>query len=118
MDGGIGLGSFRVIDLKGLLGEVNQVFDAIRIIEPIKRQVVHQEGDESIVNKSTCYEFWETGIMCEECGLDYIRIGQETLLKIQESNNRKLIVIESPFIFGDNKYILEMTQDITKSGES
>ena len=114
MDGGMGLGVFRVIDLKGLLDEVGQVFDAIRIIEPIKKQVVHQEGDESIINKPTCYEFWKTGIICQECVLDYIRIGKETLLKVEESDDRKLIVIESLFIFGDNKYILEMTQDITK----
>ena len=115
MNGGQTLESYRITNLKSFLDEVSQVYDAIRIIEPIKKQIVHYEGRENIINHPIYCRFWEKEDICHDCILECDIIDEKTLLRIEDSGDRRLRITARPFIFGDNRYILEMAQDITEA---
>lgn len=87
-------------------------YDFIRIVDPIKKQVIYPEykNKEEI---NVCYKFWDKGENCNNCICFRSLIKDDTFLKI-ESKDGKVYMITSCIFNKDNKkYVLELIKDLS-----
>jgi diguanylate cyclase (GGDEF)-like protein len=108
---------FRVYDLNGYLEGLNRLFDVVRIVNPISKKVIYQNGEgETIIHGDDCYEFWEKGKVCDNCISARAFTERKSFTKIEYKGDGIYMVMASPIIFGDDMYILEILKDLTETG--
>lgn len=107
---------FRVMNLSSYLEGLNRLFDIVRIIDPIKKKVVHCHSGDSIIHGSDCYEFWSKGEFCNNCISTRAIIEKNTFTKIEHNVDGVFMVMASVIKFGDDEYVVEMFKDITDTG--
>lgn len=108
---------FRVYDLKRYLDGFERLFDVVRIVNPISKKVIYQNGNgETIIHGEDCYAFWEKGKACDNCISTRAITEKKSFTKIEYKGDGVYMVISSPIIFGDDMYILEVLKDLTETG--
>lgn len=116
LEGLVCVNSFRVKDLEGYLNGLNKIFDFVRIVNPISKEIIHQKGEEvDIIHSPDCYEFWDSGRPCNNCISAKAQKEKKTMTKIGENDHGVFMVMATPITFGDDFYIVEMLQDITET---
>lgn len=108
--------SFRVKDIIAYLSGLDRLFDIVRIVDPVKKKVIHCDDGENIIDGLDCYEFWCRGKFCDNCISTRAMIEKKTISKIEYNGDGVYMVMATPIIFGDDEYIVEMIKDITEMG--
>lgn len=93
----------------------DKMYDSMRIVDPIKKEVLEiKEGDLRKV-KSFCYKIWYNDYVCENCISSRACISNEIVVKVDLSGNKILMMVAIPIkIYGKN-LSLELFKDITMS---
>lgn len=87
-------------------------YDFIRIVDPIKKQVIYPEY-ENKVDISTCYKLWNKEENCINCISCRTLVKEDTLLKL-ESKDGKVYMVTSCLLNVENKkYVLELIKDLS-----
>lgn len=111
---------FRVYDLRGYLDGLERLFDIVRIVNPVSKEVVYQSGEngegEAIIHGFDCYEFWRKGKPCDNCISSRAIKERKSFSKIEYRGDGVYMVIASPIIFGDAMYTVEALKDLTEVG--
>lgn len=108
---------FKVDDLKEYLEGLKRLFDIVRVVNPISKKVVFQNGyGDSIIHGEDCYGVWKKGEACSNCISSKAIQDKKCFTKIEYLGDGVYIVIASPIIFEDNLYVLELVKDITETG--
>lgn len=108
---------FRVYNLQRYLDGISRLFDIVRIVNPITKEVIYKNGfADTIVHRENCYEFWKTGNPCDNCISSQAFKERKNFTKIEYLGDGVYVVIASPIIFGDDLYVLELVKDITETG--
>ena len=106
----------NINDLINSLSMFHKLFDIVRIIDPVKKQVIHYDRKEKSSDRSICYDFWKIGEQCVNCVSARAMNENNTFVKIEYNDNRIYMIMASPVKLGNNEYVVEMLKDITETG--
>lgn len=102
---------------------IENVYDDIRLVEPTKKIVYSNFKNNSIQNTmqiqhlpTSCYHTWGNGTACENCISARALIQNKTLVKIELQNNTVFLITSIPVEIEDQRIVIELYKDITKSG--
>lgn len=110
----------KVIDLNDLIEKIDflvSVYDAIRIVEPIKKKVYYYFSNEKeyFEEENSCYEFWNQSKMCSNCISMRAYTQEDTFMKI-EYNGEKIYIITATAVMTEvGKVVVEFLKDATNT---
>lgn len=110
------MGDFRVRDLESYLKGLNNIFDAVRIVNPKRKEIAYESlGVETIHREGRYQQHWDK-VQSNGDSISTEALREEkTLTKIEYIGNSVFIIMATPMIFGDDIYIVEMLKDITET---
>lgn len=115
-----------VLDIKDRLSIFKSFYDAIRVVDPIKKKVISDHIDEncnhnlvikddfSMVN---CHNIWKKNSRCGNCVAKKAYLENDTFVKLEYSVEKIFLVIASPVEIEGKRYVVELLKDITENGE-
>lgn len=103
---------FRVKDLEDYLAGLSRIFDSVRIVDPVLNKVVRVEGNEEVIEESSCYDFWDKNTQCKNCISRDAAREKETFSKVECTNDEMFLVMSTPIIFEDSEYVVEMIKNM------
>jgi two-component system, cell cycle response regulator len=92
------------------------LYDVIRIIDPINKKRFTINESQELVPVEACYCFWERNINCENCVSMRAYLEDDTFVKMEYKDGKVFIVISSPLILEGTKYVIEVVKDISQKG--
>lgn len=106
-------------NLKSLINNLSMLknlYDVIRIVDPLtKKTVFYDKGKIKILNNN-CYDFWKSKEYCPNCISMRAYNKDDTFVKIEYNKEKIYMVMASPIVLVDKKYIFEMLKDVTDTG--
>lgn len=90
------------------------LFDCIRIVDPIKKVVIHQIKNKVEIERPPCYEFWNRNQVCENCISIRAYNEEKSFSKIEFNKERVYFVIATLIKVNGAKYIIEALKDVTE----
>lgn len=97
------------------LQSIEHVYDVIRIVHPVKKEVL--ELKEGILHKKDfkCFDFWEKQDSCENCISTKAYNEDNVFIKTEYNRHKTYIVIAVPIFIYDKKLVVELLKDTTNS---
>lgn len=95
-------------------GYLNDIFQMIRIVDPIKKIVIEENG-KIPNNKHKCFEMCKRKDICENCISIRAYNENRSVIKIEYIEDKLYMIIASPVNKGNSHYIIETVRDITES---
>ena len=104
----------RTQDIMDFMLNFNKLFDIIRIVDPVSKEVLQYNG---IVDSSSaiCYEYWKNGTHCPNCVSSRAMNENDTFVKVEYNREKIYMVMASPTKLGDKNCIVELLKDITEN---
>lgn len=90
------------------------LFDCIRIVDPIRKVVIHKIKNEVKIERPPCYEFWNRNQVCENCISIRAYNEEKSFSKIEFNKERVYFVIATLIKIDGAKYIVEALKDVTE----
>ena len=107
----------EIIDMiKERLSIFKNLYDSIRIVDPINKEVINFQDDSVQISKGACYGFWKKDEYCRNCISMRAYLENDTFLKMEFVEGKLLLITASPVTIENNIYIVEMIKDISKTG--
>lgn len=107
-------------DLQNLIHDMRnfeKLFNIVRIVDPVSKQVMQYESENEIVAAdSSCYDYWKNGTFCDNCISCRAINEKDTFVKIEYNKEKMYMVMASPVNLSDKEYTVEMLKDITSTG--
>ncbi|MBM7869699.1 diguanylate cyclase (GGDEF)-like protein [Clostridium pascui] len=100
-------------EIKDRLSIFKNLYDVIRIINPVNKKVIYNDENYNVDITSTCYEFWNKNRTCENCVCIRALRENDTFIKIEYKEKRVFLTIASPVNINDCTYVVELIKDIT-----
>lgn len=103
-------------DIKERLSVFKNLYDAIRIVNPVEKQII--EVNNGIVKHldESCYGLWNRNKFCENCTSIRAYIENDTCVKVECKDKSIILIIASPIEYNGETYVLEMLKNISQSG--
>lgn len=97
---------------------LTNIYDAIRIVDPIKKKVHYfiSQNEEKLKEEDTCFAFWKQGKICSNCISMRAYTTDKTFIKIEYNGERLYLVTATPFYTEVGKIVVEFLKDSTDSG--
>lgn len=95
--------------------EVNylkQLFDIIRIVDPIKKIVIEKNG-EAMKENIKCFKLCNRDSVCENCISIRAYNENTSVMKFEYINNRIYMIMATPLNREESNYVIETIRDIT-----
>lgn len=102
-------------EVKERLSIFRNLYDAMRIVDPINKKVVTMENEAIVHLGEACYEVWNRNKFCENCTSMRAYIQNDTCVKIECKDRSIMLTIATPIEYWGEVYILEMLKDISKN---
>lgn len=101
--------------IKERLSIFNNLYDVLRIIDPINKKVI--TVNDGIIKHldGVCYEYWNKNKFCENCISMRASIQNDTCVKIECKDKKIILIIAAPVHFEGKTYIVELLKDISKN---
>lgn len=94
---------------------LKELFDKVRIINPLKNEIVDLPHEGVNVGKSKCYNIWKRKDMCENCISIRAYNENKTFIKVEYKDTRIYSITATPINRNGEKYVIECIKDITDS---
>ncbi|WP_312699315.1 helix-turn-helix domain-containing protein [Sedimentibacter sp.] len=91
----------------------NEIYDIVRVVDPIKHVSWVVSNDNEIVCTGTCYDFWGRRESCKNCISTMAYVMNDTFMKIDHQNDNSFAVIATPKVVGKNIYVIELLKKVT-----
>lgn len=101
--------------VKERLSIFKNLYDSMRIVDPINKKIVSFHKGNAEIGKGNCYDFCKKDVPCENCISMRSAIENDTFLKIEFISGKLLLIISSPVEIDNKTYIVEMIKDISKT---
>ena len=98
---------------------IHNLYDYIRIVDPIQKKVSYQTGSYSgpiISGGNECFSLWEREQACENCISMRAFNSGNTFIKINCWGNKVFMATAVPYDAEDSRYVVELLKDITHTG--
>lgn len=102
--------------IEGNLAVFKGLFDDIRIIDPLRKEVVFSKGNKKEEENHKCFAMWKTNVFCKNCVSMRAYINNDTFIKIEYEGDKVFLVTAVPIEVDGNIVIAELLKDITRNG--
>lgn len=91
---------------------LKQLFDTIRIVDPVNKIVVKEDGKE-IKENIRCFKLCNRESVCENCISIRAYNEDSSFMKIEYINNKVFMIMAAPLDKKECNYVIETIRDIT-----
>ncbi len=102
--------------LKEFVNRFDKLFDLIRVVDPVKKQIVQYQNLSFEVLTSICYDYWKNDAHCANCVSYRAMKENDTFVKIEYNKEKIYMVTASPITLSNQTYVVEMLKDISETG--
>lgn len=95
----------------------DQMYDLIRIVDPIQKKVLRYEHDAWTIEPGYCYDAYQEGHICKNCVSIRAFQTNRTSIKTQFFKDKLHMVTAVPVIFEGRKVVFELFKDINDSSD-
>lgn len=103
-------------DVKSRLSVFKNMYDIIRIVDPLGKCTIDCPENGEAAEGSLCYDFWKRGSSCENCISMRAHLEKETFHKLEYKDEKLFLIIASPIEKYGSEYIVEILKDVTDNG--
>lgn len=93
----------------------HQMYDGVRLVDPLEKRVLAIEGWEAFKTGEVCYHFWKTGQVCNNCISIRSHEDNKSYVKLERTGTDVLVVLSVPVEAKEQCVILEL---LKKAGGS
>lgn len=93
----------------------NKMYDAVRIVDPIKKVVLEQRGVSTKETEEICHDYWKYGNICDNCVSVHAYNNGKSFIKLEESPKYIMVVTAIPIDGGSQPLVLELLKNATDS---
>lgn len=105
-----------VKEIKERLSIFKNLYDVIRIVDPIDKENIVIKDDKFKKLKGTCYAHWKKNSSCPNCISMRSYLNNDTFVKIEYDEKKIILVTATPVEVEGKIYIVEILKDITHNG--
>lgn len=99
--------------VKEKLWILDNMYDVMRIIDPINKNVINISSQPGVVNSRKCYDILNRGEMCKNCISVRVEVEKDTFIKLEYVSNGVMLIIATYININGEKYIVETIKNIT-----
>ena len=100
-------------EIKEKLSFIENLYDNIRIINPINNKVFDIKSENLNILEGQCYDIWKRGKVCDNCISMQAYNEKETCVKIESYTNKVILIIANPIYIKGHLYVVEILKDIS-----
>jgi two-component system, cell cycle response regulator len=97
------------------LSVFKNLFDDIRIVDPVNKEVIFGKTGKDEELSHRCYELWERNHFCENCISMRAYINNDSFVKVEHDRDKIILMTATPVEIDGNTFIAEISKDITKN---
>jgi two-component system cell cycle response regulator len=101
--------------VKERLSLFKNLYDSIRIVDPINKKVVSVGGEKTELATGNCYGLCGKDAYCSNCISVRAFIENDTFVKVEFVKGKLILIISSPITIESRTYIVEMIKDISQT---
>lgn len=105
-----------LLEVKERLSIFKNLYDVIRLVNPIDATVINNMDENLSVKSGFCYNLWNRNKRCDNCISKLAYHKNETAIKIEYSEGKIILVIASPLVIKGSRYVVELIKDVSNSG--
>ena len=102
--------------VKERLSVFKNLYDVVRIVDPIKKSTIILIDDIAEDCNVRCYELWRKEQICENCISMRAYANNDTFIKIEYDKEKIILIIATPVEIEGNLVIVEILKDISENG--
>lgn len=91
---------------------INQLFHQVRIVDPIKKIVIAENGEKTTENKN-CFHLWNRDTVCENCISIRAYNENTSVMKFEYIDNNIYMIMATPVNKEESTYVIEAIRDIS-----
>ncbi|MCB2290023.1 GGDEF domain-containing protein [Clostridium sp. CS001] len=110
------MGVIEIIEEK--LSMFKNLYYRIRIVDPIRKEVISNEEGKTKVIECNCYELLRKDGYCKNCISMRAFLENDTFLKIEFADGKPVLITASPVTIHNETYIVEMIKNISQVASS
>lgn len=93
--------------------QFEEVYDFMRITDPIKKEVLELKQGAFYFEDSECYQFWKRNEICENCISIRAYNEEDIFIKMELCNNKTYMITAVPILIQGKKLVVELLKDAT-----
>ncbi|WP_125152537.1 GGDEF domain-containing protein [Clostridium rectalis] len=96
---------------------INDIYDMIRIINPLTKKVLYSNVKDGLFSHNNCYYTWNKADICENCIAMRTIKENKTFIKIEYSKDGNIYMITSTITeINQKKFVMELIKNIVGTG--
>jgi two-component system, cell cycle response regulator len=103
-----------VRQIKESLSLFKNLYDILRIIDPVSKKVIYIDGGHEEAKGQFCYRFLGKNDPCKNCITMRAQVENDTYVKLESRKDKIYLIIATPVLIDNNKYIVELLKDISE----
>lgn len=100
-------------EIKDKLEFFHKMYDAVRLIDPLHKNVMECQNSDMIIAKEACYHYWGDNKICDNCISMRSYQEDKSLVKMEKSRNAVFLVTAIPITTHDSPAVLELLKNVT-----
>ena len=92
---------------------LNELFDRVRIVDPIKKIVIEENG-ENLTESKKCFTICNRENICENCISIRAYNENRSIMKFEYIDNKIYMIMANPLNKMENNYVIETIRDISE----
>lgn len=100
--------TYKKAHFQELAAEMSQLFDVVRLVDPISMTVYTIENGELHAQPDRCFHVWNRTARCENCVSSRCFMKRERYSKFEFINNDIYHVVAQPVEVDGKRYVLEV----------
>ncbi|WP_297422020.1 GGDEF domain-containing protein [Clostridium sp.] len=102
--------------VKERLSIFKNLYDVIRVVNPIEKETIIVKDKEVRELNGTCYALWKKDTFCDNCISMRAYNNNDTFVKIEYDKEKIVLITATPVEIDGKIYIVEILKDITQNG--
>ncbi len=103
--------SITIERLENNLNFFQKMYDAIRLVDPVKKVIIEYQRCERKEAKDICYAYWKNGRICDNCISVRAYLNDKCFMKLEQSDAAIMLVTAIPIENTDEPTVLELLRN-------
>lgn len=103
-------------EIEKSLSVFKRLYDVIRVVDPLKKEVIFSNDNNNIGKNHQCYSLWNRNEFCTNCISMRAYINNDSFIKVEYDRDKIFLMTAVPICIDGYTYIAEILKDITNNG--